>query len=73
MMASMLRASSRELPSATLTQPRSASISPSTLSVLPLLLQPFPVARRQRTEGAVPSCRAMAASTCARTDAPCCS
>ena len=67
-MASRLSSSSREVSlSATLTQPRSESISPRRKSWLPFTLQLEPVARMVSTVGAEPSCRALAASTCSWT------
>ena len=67
-MASRLSSSSREaLLSATLTQPRSESISPRRKSWLPFTLQLEPVARMVSTGGAEPSWRALAASTCSGT------
>ena len=51
--------------SAMLVQPRSASISPSTVFSLFLTLQLLPEARRYSTEGpSLPSARARASSIC---------
>ncbi len=71
MMASILSSSNRAPSrSAMLTQPRAASISPSTLSSLFFTFTLLPDTWRFSTLGALPSAFARAASTCFFTSVP---